>query len=190
MSTEQVATGKSKKALILLLIAFILPVILAKFALEQEWFNKASTNKGTLLSPIIDASALLEENKKSWRLLYVVPQTCDASCKNAIYSIQQIDMALGKESDRAHATLIMTEVSDKSAISHLQTKVNTEVLNIGKENVNKVFNSSLQDGIFLVDTLNNAMMHYWLLEDKDAAVMQSRDILSDLKKMLKLSRIG
>ena len=42
----------------------------------------------------------------------------------------------------------------------------------------------------LVDTLNNAMLRYPTYEDKKAAVQSSRDILADVKKLLKLSRIG
>lgn len=180
----------SKGALILLLLMFVSPVILAKFALELDWFNKASTNKGQLLTPVIDASELLEQQKKTWRLLYVVPEYCDQQCENAIYSIQQIDKALGKESGRANATLILTETSDTLALNKLTHGSNTEVIKSTTQNVSKVFESNLLGGIFLVDTLNNAMMHYSSLSEHDAAVMQSRDILSDLKKMLKLSRIG
>lgn len=180
----------SKKALMLLGIVFIVPVILAKLALEQDWFNKAATNKGQLLSPVIDASTLLSDAPKKWRVLYVVPEACAESCKNAVYSIQQIDVALGKESDRANATLLLTPESDPTALSLLQSETSAEVLQVSIENVNEVFKSGLGNGIFLVDTLNNAMMRYDLTEQREVAIMQSRDVLSDLKKMLKLSRIG
>ena len=185
-----VSVGQSKKTLVLLCVVFVLPVILAKIALEQDWFNKASTNRGTLLSPVIDASQLLGDEEKRWRVLYVVPSQCHTRCENAIYSIQQIDTALGKESDRTNATLILTNNSDNSVLQDASTRVAFEVLNYDSKNVNKVFDPKLQDGIFLIDTLNNAMMHYALFEEREAAIMQSRDVLSDLKKMLKLSRIG
>ena len=41
---------KSRRSLLLVLAAFILPIILAKFALEQQWLNTGVTNKGTLLT--------------------------------------------------------------------------------------------------------------------------------------------
>ena len=50
---------KSKKLTALaLILVFTLPVILAKLALDNEWFNKGSTNKGQLLNPIIEAGDL------------------------------------------------------------------------------------------------------------------------------------
>jgi hypothetical protein len=180
----------SKKALMLLGIVFIVPVILAKIALEQDWFNRGVTNKGQLLTPVIDASSLLAEAPKKWRVLYVVPETCTESCQQAVYSIQQIDVALGKESDRANATLLVTAQSDQTALTLLQSETSAEVLQVSNKNVNEVFKSDLRNGIFLVDTLNNAMMRYDLPEQREVAIMQSRDVLSDLKKMLKLSRIG
>lgn len=186
------ATNKSsnKKTLILLVIVFVLPVILAKLALEQDWFNRGSTNNGQLLDPTLNANRLFNEQPKKWRVVYVVPADCEKACQNAIYSIQQVDLALGKESDRANATLIITPDSDKNVGQWIAKDQRTEVLNNESEAVNEVFNSVGTDSIFLVDTLNNAMLRYTLQADQKDAIMQSRDVLSDLKKMLKLSRIG
>lgn len=180
----------SRKALLILVVVFILPVVLAKLALEQDWFNQGSTNKGHLMQPTLDANPLLAEQPKKWRVVYVVPDTCDLACQHSIYSIQQVDLALGKESDRANATLIVTPQSDQTFGQWLAKDQRTEVLLNSKENVNKVFNSAGVNGIFLVDTMNNAMLRYDPQPDQKQAIMQSRDVLSDLKKMLKLSRIG
>ncbi|MFC3093907.1 hypothetical protein DRW07_10530 [Alteromonas sediminis] len=182
-------TGGSRKTLILLVVVFVLPVILAKLALDNDFFNRGATNRGELLQPTLNAQSLFGELPKKWRVVYVVPTTCDQTCQNAIYSIQQVDLALGKESDRANATLVITPES--ANVEEWIAKDNrTEVLNTKQENVNKVFNSAHRNGIFLVDTMNNAMLRYNPHADQQQAIMQSRDVLSDLKKMLKLSRIG
>ena len=61
----------SKKTLIIMVAVFVLPVILAKLALENDWFNQGATNKGALLQPTIDVSSLLDGTEPKWRLLYV-----------------------------------------------------------------------------------------------------------------------
>ena len=82
------SNAASKKTLIIMVAVFVLPVVLAKLALDNEWFTKGATNKGQLLAPTIDMSALLENAEPKWRLLYVMPSKCDAVCENALFSIQ------------------------------------------------------------------------------------------------------
>ena len=77
----------SKKTLIIMVAVFVLPVVLAKIALENDWFNKASTNKGALLQPTLDLSTMLKESSPTWRLLYILPEQCDLRCENALFSI-------------------------------------------------------------------------------------------------------
>ena len=57
----------SRKALIMLVAVFVLPVILAKIALDNDFFNRASTNRGELLQPTLDATPLLSGEQNIWR---------------------------------------------------------------------------------------------------------------------------
>lgn len=180
----------NKKTLLLVFLAFVIPVVLAKFALEQDWFNRGATNKGELLDPALDFSAALEELPPKWRLVYVMPAQCDAACENAIYSIQQVWQALGRETDRTQALILLTANSDPTVIDKVQAEEKLSVHRISENSVNKLFKGTQGNGIFVVDTLNNAMLRYPVRADKQAAVMDSRDMLSDVKKLLKLSRIG
>ena len=43
--------NSNRKTLALLVVVFVLPVILAWFALNNNWFNKAATNRGELINP-------------------------------------------------------------------------------------------------------------------------------------------
>ncbi len=183
-------TKSNRITAILLVVVFVLPVILAKLALDNDWFNKGSTNRGELMEPPLDVSALISDQEPSWRILYVMPDQCDVKCKNALYSLEQVWTALGRLSDRATATVIVTETSDQQPLVDMGQHSHLTVLTSDGQNVNKVFKDAPADGIFLVDTLNNAMLRYPLQEQQEQAVMHSRDILADLKKLLKLSRIG
>ena len=196
------AEKKNQIAIIALVVVFVLPVILAKVALENDWFNKGATNQGELLTPPIDFSANFAELPPLWRLVYVLPEQCDAKCANAIYALGQIHMALGKHMDRVEPLIITTQNSQLTALqssedthlsdgkSFLDTFKRMQTLNLTKENVNEMFKSVSSDGIFIVDTLNNGMLKHALYSDKEEAVQASRSILSDIKKLLKLSRIG
>ncbi|MBF7074423.1 hypothetical protein ISG33_13535 [Glaciecola sp. MH2013] len=190
---ENSAKAKSKKfTIIALIVVFILPVILAKFALENDWFNKGSTNRGILLDPIIDASSILANKSAEphWKLLYTVPNTCDIACENAVFSISQVRKAVGREMDRVDALFLVTESSDAKAVDNLSVNNFGQVLNLDSKNVNKLFNAVGNNGIFIVDTLGNVVLKYELTLEREQAIMDSRDILADLKKLLKLSRIG
>jgi hypothetical protein len=174
----------SKKTLIIMVAVFVLPVVLAKIALENDWFNKASTNKGALLQPTLDLSTMLKESSPTWRLLYILPEQCDQRCENALFSINQVWLALGKESDRAQALVLTTPNSDKTALASLADYPNVATLSVDDTGP-LAFQS-----VYVVDTLNNAMLFYQISEDKEEAVMESRNMLADIKKLLKLSRIG
>lgn len=184
------AKGHSKKSLLLLVAVFVLPVIAAKLALDNDFFNRASTNKGELINPIIDTSALLQDADPKWRLVYAIPSHCDTRCENAIFSIHQVWQALGKESDRAEAVVLVSGNSDKKAVAQLGNQPYLNAVSVAENDLKNVFGTTHTDAIFVVDTLNNAMLKYPLMATQEEAIMHSRDILSDLKKMLKLSRIG
>lgn len=183
-------TKSNKVTVLLLVVVFVLPVILAKFALDNDWFNRAATNRGELLQPPLDANILLAGADPSWRILYVLPSACTQACENALYSLEQVWVALGRESDRAQATVVISNVSDAAKAQSLIGKEHLHLLTVDQQNVNKVFKDDAANGIFLVDTMNNVMLRYPLQEQQQEAVMHSRDILADLKKLLKLSRIG
>ena len=184
---------KSKKLTALaLILVFTLPVILAKLALDNEWFNKGSTNKGQLLNPIIEAGDLflVEGEEPHWRLTYVIPNDCDLACENAIFSISQVRTAVGREMDRVDAVFIVTENSDLKAVKNLEENDFGKLLKADANNVNNLFKESGNNGIFIVDTLGNVILKFNSTLDREQAIMDSRDILADLRKLLKLSRIG
>lgn len=181
---------KNKTALLLLVVVFVLPVILAKLALDNGWFTKASTNKGELLQPVLDFTPISGEQFDKWRLTYVLPANCTQQCENALYSIQQVWAALGKKADRAKPLVVVTEQSDQGKYQVLQQRAQLALLTTRQQNVNQVFQAHAANGIFLVDTQNNVVLRYQIPLEKQQAVMQSREVLSDLRKLLKLSRIG
>lgn len=181
---------RSKITLIGVFLVFIMPVLIAKLALDNGWFNSAATNKGELLQPVRDLSVVFKQETPKWRIVYLLPEHCDKACENAIYSISQVWLALGRETDRAQATVLVTGQSDPTLVQALGKDERFHLVSVGDTALGNVLAPPDREGILLVDTLNNAMLRYPTYEDKQAAVQSSRDILSDVKKLLKLSRIG
>ncbi|AYA66309.1 MULTISPECIES: hypothetical protein [unclassified Alteromonas] len=183
--------GKNSKLTMLGVAAvFVLPVMLAKLALDNQWFTNAATNKGELLQPVRDLTPVFAAEKPKWRIVYSVPEQCDAACQNAIYSIHQVWIALGRETDRVEATVLLTGNSDAAIAEKLQSEQNLHVVKVADSRQQAALNVSDAGSILLVDTLNNAMLRYPTFTDKQMAIQHSRDILADVKKLLKLSRIG
>ncbi|WP_088331132.1 hypothetical protein [Lacimicrobium sp. SS2-24] len=178
----------NRKVLILVFLAFLIPVILAKLALEFNWFNKAATNHGELLNPTLDLSSL--DTRTSWRILYLMPQQCEQVCDNALYSIHQVWKALGREQHRAEAVVVVPTDHQGKVQEELAEYTQVRMVSADPDQIRSVFNAPSSEGIFLVDTLNNVILRYPVAEEKEQAVLDSRNILADLRKLLKLSRIG
>lgn len=182
--------SNNKRNLLLLLLVFILPVVMAYLALTFDWFNKAATNKGELLQPLIQAQTLLSESPNTWQLMYIVPAVCNAECENAIYSVQQTQTATGKESDRVSVLFLTTDDSASNGIAAIKKIANAKTLHTDSQSISSMFAKTDTNSIFIVDTLHNVVLRYPTTSDRQQAILDSRDILADLKKLLKLSRIG
>lgn len=187
---NEVSAKKRNYTPVLLLIVFVLPVILAKLALDNDWFNRASTNNGELLPDGLNLTAADVKLAPKWRILYRLPASCSIACENTLYTMNQIWLALGRESDRVEPLLWVDASSDQGKAQDLGSQDVIVLLQTSQQNVNKVFKDVAPDGIFLVDTLGNIILRYPTQQEKQQAVMQSRDILADLRKLLKLSKIG
>ena len=180
----------SKVTILGVAAAFVLPVLIAKLALDNGWFTQGATNKGELLQPTRDLSTVFASEEPKWRLVYSLPAHCDQACENAIFSIHQVWMALGRETERAQATVLVSESSDATVIDKLGEEQNLHVVQVSENALNRAITAEESATILLVDTLNNAMLRYPVSGDKQTAIQRSRDILADVKKLLKLSRIG
>lgn len=161
--------------------AFLLPVLLAYLSLQIGWFERGATNKGELLTPVRQHQLSLPENiQGKWLLLYQQPLDCQQSCKNAEYLMAQVKLAVGREMDRVDALLIAPQFNH-AAPDKLQQLISSADFS---------FNQDKPDAIYLADPLGNVMLRYSIGEDKQQSLLKAKEMLIDLKKLLKLSRIG
>ena len=144
--------------MLLLASVFILPVLLAKLALDNDWFNQAATNKGELLSPPVDMRVLqTSQQEPKWKLLYVLPEVCNVDCENALYIIALVRSALGKESDRAEVVVSTHEKSDIAKLASLQEDRYPRLLDTNLKTLQQIFKDNTTDAIFVAETLDNVI---------------------------------
>ncbi|MDD8060852.1 MULTISPECIES: hypothetical protein [Shewanella] len=177
---------KNNKALILLLVVFVLPIAVAKLVLSLELYQGGATNKGALLSADINYKSLAMDNPKphSWQILYLLPQTCEQSCQDRLYLLNQSYIALGKNRDRVSPIILVDSHSDTSILTTLQ-------IPFEQVTANKAIAALMtQQQVIIVDPLGSLIMQYDDVAGRDANITQGKAMIADLRKMLKLSRVG
>ncbi|GGB45304.1 hypothetical protein K8B83_00615 [Shewanella inventionis] len=177
---------KKNNALLILLAVFVLPIAVAKLVLSFDLYNGGATNKGILLPSDINYSNLAMPNPKphTWQMLYLLPKRCEQTCQDQLYVLHQSYIALGKDRDRVVPIILINHDSDTRTLNNL---------NMAFEQVtaNKALADLLtQQQLVIVDPLGSLIMQYNQVAGRDANIAQGKAMIADLRKMLKLSRVG
>jgi len=172
------------KPLIILLLVFLLPVVAAKIVLSMNLYHGGATNKGELLFETTSYSSLAMENPKprEWQVLYLLPGICDALCLDRLYILKQSHVALGREQNRVHTLVLLTENSDISAL----TLHPFETVRASSAMIDMLDDQQM----IIVDPLGSLVMRYPKVSGRAKQILQGKALVSDLRKMLKLSRVG
>ncbi len=201
--SEEVKNNKNKIILVLVVVAFLSPVVLSWIVFNYTDIveKRGTSNHGDLITPPrpIDDLAMIDpinpDRKDSlhgkWSMVYVA-ETCDEVCMNNVYRMRQIHIMMDKHSLRVQKVLFLTaqqasELSSK-LVSHAgQQVIDADLINTGalleKFRLLSSDDPLTQHRIYIVDPLGNLMMKF----EADA---NPRDIMTDLKKLLRASRIG
>ncbi|ABV89314.1 hypothetical protein [Shewanella pealeana] len=172
-----------KKTLMLLILAFALPVMAAKLVLSFNLYNGGATNKGQLLDSVSYTNlAMANPQPQEWQLLYQLPRHCDVICEDRLYILQQSHIALGRNQDRVHTIIMVNQQSDTAALTGFDFVTATP-----SKQLSQLLN---QQEFIIVDPLGSLVMSYPIAEDHQAQIMQGKALVADLRKLLKLSRIG
>ena len=144
---------------------------------------------GALLEPIVNLLDAVPESRihddRAWRLLYAEDGDCGESCRKALYTQRQSRLMLGKEMDRVervflhgeHAPDTLLGAEEHRGLVSLHDPALRAVLD------DKRPGSLPAGGFYLVDTHGNLVMYF----NPD---IEPRDMVDDIKRLLKLSRIG
>ncbi len=177
--------NRSQRAIIIVFVAFIVPLLAAWLILSQHWYE-AGTNKGTLLQPPVTLEQQTEKLPEGWQLGYIAPQNCETSCENTLYVMNQVDVAIGKDTDRLTPVVLHQSESLQASFNHSAPHITQLVT---PELISQL--SALPENtVFIIDPMHNVMLYYPTHEDKEQMIAEGKNMLADLRKLLKLSRIG
>ncbi|PHR84039.1 MAG: hypothetical protein COA59_08815 [Colwellia sp.] len=180
--------NKSRRSLLLVLAAFALPIILAKFALEQQWLDMGVTNKGTLLTNELTLEKLglkTTDFEQHWLIMYSLPEHCASNCQKTLEAVHNTYVALGKEMPRVFpVALYQHELSSEQR--QKMSKSKWQLLAMPEQAKQHIAKSQ----VFIVDPLGNVFLSHQLPKDIEQLPQFGKQILADMKKLLKYSKVG
>ena len=192
------ARRRGRQVLLIIAALFFLPVAIS-FALYygKLWRPAGSSSKGELIQPprplearglrLPDGgSASPEVLKEKWSLIYIGDGACDDACQTALVFGRQSRLALNNEMTRVQRIFLATAhccatdyfASQQPGLIALDASSPEAQALLGQ------FPGDRQHSLYIVDPLGNLLMRH------DATQHTSKDLLTDLKKLLRLSHIG
>jgi hypothetical protein len=177
---------RARKQIWILVAVFFAPLALA-FLLYYGggWRPPGSTNKGELISPPRPLPAASAWHGK-WTLVYVGDGRCDERCRAALLLTRQTRLALNADMTRVQRVFLVTgHCCDRTYLEPEHPDLTIEqVDNAAGAALLAAFPDVASGSVYIVDPLGNLMMRH------APSAGLSKDLLEDLRKLLKLSHIG
>ena len=210
--TEPVAStaGQARRnrlILLLILASFMVPMIAGHLAYTQKWYEGGKTNKGQLIHPPVAFAGLAVRDAAGrplpatatggkWWLVYVMPADCEAACRNRLFQMRQIRRATGKEAERIRQVIVQTgPVAVETAALVAREfpdflRVQADAAVVDRAFAPFVAGASGRGNLYLMDPMGWMMLAYAPEADEKTSIVKAEDVLKDLMKLLKDSRIG
>ena len=190
------------KGFLLALIIFGTPFLV--ISLSTFWYYaglgpKATVNYGTMIDPPVDLGSLelelnyqplnIDSMERKWMIIHFLDDRCNEDCLEAFYFSRQINTAIGREKDRVKRFYVASPKTHEKVKKLFQSEINLTA--ISSKNINLLrqkmteagVNPFIQPGFLLADPLGNIILSY-------QGDIDPKKILSDIKKLLRASKIG
>ena len=186
----------SQWKLLALILAFFGPLFIAMMIyFNPHWFaSPTPRSHGELITsaqPLTDLAAVSYAEQPlppdllrgKWTLLYWNTAVCNLDCEADLFKMRQVRLSLSKDIERTQ-TMYLSDTLLPSAALKRHPKLITAYLTPNPDSIFRRRLSNLPAGnTYLIDPLGNLVMRY----SPDAT---SKGMLKDLKKLLRISRIG
>ena len=160
---------------------------------------KATVNYGTMINPPVDLGSLeleldyqplnIDSMERKWMIIHFIDERCNEACLEAFYFSRQINTAIGREKDRVKRFYVASSNTNEKIKKLFQDETNLTAISaknldlLRKKMVEAGINPFVQPGFFLADPLGNIILSY-------QGDIDPKKILSDIKKLLRASKIG
>lgn len=193
MRSGETRRRSARWVLLAMLASVVLPLWLGQVAYERGWFAGGQTNKGELLTPPLALNSWLGASSQGhvqalsprWWITYVVPSDCDEACRNSWEALPRMQAGLGRYRDRVGVLLISG--ADSVAVPDALRR-DPDVRVVHSELA--VADPAARGRWHIMDPMGWIMLRYVPPAEPHAAVLAAQDLLDDLQKLLKVSRIG
>ncbi|MGZ0714591.1 hypothetical protein [Pseudomonas palleroniana] len=177
---------KGRWQLMLILMMVIGPMVLATFMYKlQFWVPDSRSYHGEMIgNGQTRADIGVQAQEERWQLLVTAPATCAAECQQLVYLARQLQISLGRDASRAsHALASAHPVS-----AEYEAKLKAEYPQLQRYalDLSTFTKDAAAPGdaqLWIVDPHGNLVLRY------DAKV-KGKELLNDLRLLLKLSNIG
>jgi len=185
-------TTWARVQMLLIASVFFGPLAVATWMYYGGHFQpEGRTNHGALLKPIVNIGEQLPGSDVAlkgdgyWVLIYADDRACDERCKDALYTVRQSHKMLGKEMDRLLRVFLHGESSPDTV---MLADEHAGLIAVRDDRLlallhNKKPAALSAGGYFLMDPLGNLVMYF-------EPEIEPRDMVGDIQRLLKLSRIG
>ncbi|MDP3293172.1 MAG: hypothetical protein Q8M37_00365 [Nevskia sp.] len=205
MNPQAAKLRRSRLILVLLGALFIGPLIAAWVLYSTGMRPSLTTNYGELVLPTqplpklevrnVDGEPLPELLLGHWSLVQLGGVSCDSACSDRLVLSRQVRLALGAAGVSKERLQLVYIVPDAAAAAAAVAQLGAahRILHVvadagaAGQRAEDVFKPSDPQAVYLIDPNGNWLMTY---KDQADADKLQRGLLSDLKKLLKLSSIG
>lgn len=177
---------KGRLQLIMVLLVAIGPIILATSMYKfQFWVPDTRSFHGELIGTGETRAELgVQSDEKRWQLLVTAPNDCDADCQQLIYLARQIQIGLGRDASRAsHAITTAQPLSAEYDARLLREYPQLQRYPLDLKRYRQTAPGVELPQLWIVDPHGNLVLRY-------GAEVNGKDLLNDLRQLLKLSNIG
>ncbi|TMU82652.1 hypothetical protein FGA82_03905 [Pseudomonas fluorescens] len=172
--------------LLLILLGVIGPMVLATGMYKlQFWVPEGRSYHGELIGNGQTRADLgVQADEERWQILVTAPKDCAVDCQQLVYLARQIQIGLGRDAGRAsHALAAAQPVS-----ADYDAKLSREYPQLQRY--------PLDASVFSKTTGDKATPQLWIIDPHGNLVLRyepnvkGKDLLNDLRHLLKLSNIG
>ena len=195
------APSLSRLKLVAVFVMFFGPLIFALvwyYGMGAAFAPRSGTNHAPLVAPPVVLEAFtnprpdgslvgLDDLQGHWTVVHRLDGNCGEACRTSLYNTRQTRLALGRNTERVRRILLGTDAGmmGEAALEHPDMDlVLRGVGGLGDQLAPVAAdNGAGPDDALLVDPLGNVMMLI-------PASLDPSDLLKDLKKLMKLSKVG
>ena len=201
-STEQTQKNANRNPYTpwFVVLSFVVPVVAAYALYFMGVKPPASSNKGELLSPVVDIESFSfnDDNNqpisrdditmRKWHMIYFAGATCDEACNQMLYKMRQINIAMGKYAPRLRRLLVHLEqpgeefqaLIEKEYPDARHANANSQTIEVALQDIGPQYRSN---EVYIMDPNGNVMLRF--TQDQSY-----KDLMHDLKILFKVSQIG